>query len=84
MKFTYNSTHGSQKELPGELVRQIREYLEPILASPSFHSKEQLHDAMLAFRTTDGKRLLMNQLEPIFTYVAIHGNLWPIEEEACA
>lgn len=38
----------------------------------------ELQDCLLDYRW-NGERLLINQLEPIFRYVAMHGGVWDAE-----
>jgi len=79
MKFFYNSTHGGRRELPESDVRRIREHLESCLDVTGLWRKGDLQEALLAYRRENGEQLTINQLEPIFTYVAQFG-LWPAPE----
>jgi hypothetical protein len=45
-------------------------------------AKGELHDALLAYRDPHGRRLMINQLEPVFTYLSREGNLWA-EDAVC-
>ena len=74
MRFFYNSTRrGDKRELPPDLVEQLRAYLCGL--GPDM-TKGELQDRLLAFRDKDGHRLLINQLEPVFTWCAIEGRVW--------
>jgi hypothetical protein len=83
MEFFYNSTNGGKRKLPDAEVRAIRDHLVARGLRPDF-SKGELHDLLLEYRSLSGSRLMINQLEPVFTYVANTGELWPAEAEAVA
>lgn len=77
MEFHYNSTNGGKRKLPEDVVRELRDFLE----GKGFgmeSTKGQLHDALLEYRRgKNGERLMINQLEPVFTYLSGAGSLWP-------
>jgi len=77
--FEYNSTRtGLKKRLDPILVEDIRLYiLRQNLTQ--FTSKGKLQEILLAYRDGKDKPLLINQLEPIFTYLALRGGTWPQE-----
>lgn len=80
MKFYYNSTKGYKRQLNDETVRAIRKHLENEIPDLSIYTTAgQLHEALINFRDVYGDRLLIHQLEPIFTYVANNIALWPEE-----
>lgn len=84
MTFHYNSSNsGSQRKLPDGEVRGIHAHLEAAGFGPNW-SYGQLHDALLAYRNERGARLMINHLEPVFTYLAGAGALWssPLKEVA--
>lgn len=60
----YSSTKaGCLRKIPDVVDTHIRQYI----ASKSFTGDTtvgEVHDALLAYRTTDGKRLMIHQLEP--------------------
>lgn len=77
MKFEYNSSKVAYKKfLPEEIVNDLRKYLQDKL-HPDMTVGE-LQDILLAYRRPNGDRLLINQLEPVFTYLAQTGKLWDI------
>lgn len=79
MVFTYRSSRGTEKVIPPDIVRQVRNHLVKTLKWNSGLSFGELNDALLAFRTETGERLLINQLEPFFHYISTRVHLWPEE-----
>jgi hypothetical protein len=81
--FYYNSSGGGRRLLPERIVSDLRAYL--VAKDLGQHTtKGELHDALLAFRDHRGRRLMIHQLEPVFTYCAMHGSLWPATEPEMA
>lgn len=81
MIFHYNSSRFDVKRaLSPEITRQLRSYLSAVGGIDKMTHGE-LQDALLDFRYTEGRssRLLINQLEPVFIYLARNGRLWPEE-----
>jgi hypothetical protein len=77
MTFEYNSSRWpNKKTLREELVAEIRAHLVDE-GFDSLWTRGNLQDCLLRFRDTEGNRLLINQLEPIFTYLSMTGQLWP-------
>lgn len=77
MIFYYNSTRsGGLQQLPAETVAHLRAYL----VASGYHRRMtcgELMDMLLAYRKESGGRLLINHLEPIYSYIATFGDLWP-------
>lgn len=80
MTFYYISTRtGEQKTLPADVVSEMREHL---MTGFSLRLRlGELQDIMLEFRQKNGQRLLIHQLEPMFTYVAMYDHLWPEDSD---
>jgi hypothetical protein len=75
MIFNYNSArYNVVKILPQNIVDELREYLKPRLRHDT--RMGELHDLLINFKTSEGQGLLINQLEPIFTYCARKGEIW--------
>jgi hypothetical protein len=70
---------GYRKDLPKALMAQIREALIAAGFDTQW-TKGQVQDFLLA-QTWEGDRLLINQLEPMFLYLAVYGEIWTEEEE---
>lgn len=64
----YESTRfPGTKEFPADVLVDVRAYIERSFPEGvATITKGELQDALLAFRTKDGNRLLLNQLAPIF------------------
>ena len=75
-RFYYFSSNGDwEKPLQDDLVERIREYLIAKGFSRST-TKGELQDTLLAYTEPDGSRLMVNQLQPIFLYLARYGQIW--------
>ena len=64
-----------KKHLSNDLVRDIRKHLEEDGFGRHWNRGE-LHDWLINYRYDD-RRYLINQLEPIFNYLSMMGELWP-------
>jgi hypothetical protein len=79
VKFTYQSSvTGQQKELPDDLVAAARQHLIDEGFNP-YWDRGDLQECLLEFRY-EGERCLLNQLVPLFNYVAQTGQLWPEDD----
>ena len=77
-EFTYNSSNGGTRKLPLRLVSEVRAHLVKCGFNKDC-SKGELNQMLFDFRSSDGHPMMINQLEPIFTYISLHGELWPTE-----
>ncbi len=75
MVFNYRSSVIDQtRQLSDDLVKDIRQYLLDNGVDRTW-DKGEIQAVLLEYRTPKGARLLINQLEPIFVYVSIHGKV---------
>lgn len=75
--FEYNSISkfGAKKEFPSAVLQEVQQYLLD-KGGVSGANLGDLQDLLLDFRTKDGERLMIHQLEPIFIYIGIYGRVW--------
>jgi hypothetical protein len=82
MRFLYRSARtGESKELPADMVAALREHLVYAGFDRSW-TMADLQACLLSF-VWEERTLLINQLEPIFTYCGATGTLWDEESGRC-
>lgn len=76
MQFEYNSVSrgGIRRVLKQPVVDDVRDYLLDN-TTPDMTLGE-LQNVFLEYRTPSGSRLMINQLEPMFTWCALWGRVW--------
>lgn len=83
MIFEYNSSQiPVKKTLNKHIVQDVREYL---LEKTKFTALDdmthaEIQQVFLEYRQPDGKRLLINQLEPMYVYFCLNG-IWSEENQ---
>lgn len=81
MDFKYNSSQiPTVKILNPEIVRDVRKFLYDKLGDNIDDlTYGEIHQAFLSYRRPNGNILMINQLEPLYTYFCLNG-YWPEEE----
>lgn len=68
MRYLSSKIPGLVKELPAETLQEVQNHLATIFPSgiKSANTYGEIQEALLSFRNKEGKRLLLNQLAPIY------------------